>query len=114
MRLPPSAAVRTAACARRLCAAAPPAVKARRSSDRRDADERPSAQPPAARAAFADKPALLLWGLKDIAFRRKELERWNAALPDHELHEFEDCGHFLAEEAPDRVVTALRAFMKRR
>ncbi len=66
------------------------------------------------RAAFADKPALLLWGLKDIAFRRKELERWKTALPDHELHEFEDCGHFLAEEAPDRVVTALRAFMKRR
>ena len=28
-----------------------------------------------ARAAFTDKPALILWGLKDIAFRRKELER---------------------------------------
>ena len=25
----------------------------------------------------------------------------------------EDCGHFLAEEAPDRVVSALRAFMAR-
>ena len=66
------------------------------------------------RAAFADKPALLLWGLKDIAFRRKELERWKSALPNHELREFEDCGHFLAEEAPDRVVAALRDFMKRR
>ena len=65
------------------------------------------------RAAFADKPALLLWGLKDIAFRRKELERWKSALPDHELHEFGDCGHFLAEEAPDRVASALRDFMGR-
>ena len=65
------------------------------------------------RAAFADKPALLLWGLKDIAFRRKELERWKSALPDFELHEFEDCGHFLAEEAPDRVVSALRDFIGR-
>ena len=63
------------------------------------------------RAAFAGKPALILWGLKDIAFRRKELERWTSALPYHELHEFEDCGHFLAEEAPDRVVSALRMFM---
>ena len=63
------------------------------------------------RAAFADKPALLLWGLKDIAFRRKELERWKSALPNHDLHEFEECGHFLAEEAPDRVVSALRDFM---
>ena len=66
------------------------------------------------RATFADKPALLLWGLKDIAFRRKELERWKSALPNREWREFEDCGHFLAEEAPDRVISALRAFMKRR
>ena len=29
------------------------------------------------RSAFADKPAALLWDLKDIAFRRKELERWS-------------------------------------
>ena len=65
------------------------------------------------RAAFADKPALLLWGLKDIAFRRKELERWKSALSGFELREFEDCGHFLAEEAPDRVVSALRGFMGR-
>ena len=65
------------------------------------------------RAAFADKPALLLWGLQDIAFRGKELEWWKTALPNHELHEFADCGHFLAEEAPDRVVSALRDFMER-
>ena len=36
-----------------------------------------------------------------------------SALPDHELHEFEDCGHFLAEEASDRVAAALRDFMGR-
>ena len=65
------------------------------------------------RAAFADKPALVLWGFEDIAFRRKELGRWKSELSDFELHEYEDCGHFLAEEAPDRVLPALRAFMKR-
>ena len=63
------------------------------------------------RAAFADKPALILWGLKDIAFRRKELERSKSALQDVEIHEFEDCRHFLAEEAPGRVVEALGSFM---
>jgi len=66
------------------------------------------------RAAFTGKPALLLWGLKDIAFRRKELERWKSALSDYQLHEFEDCGHFLAEEVPDRVASALRDFMARK
>ncbi|MXZ50537.1 MAG: alpha/beta fold hydrolase, partial [Rhodobacteraceae bacterium] len=64
------------------------------------------------RAAFVDKPALLLWGLKDIAFRRKELEQWKSELPNHKLHIFEDCGHFLAEEAPDRVISALWDFME--
>ena len=65
------------------------------------------------RAAFVDKPALILWGLKDIAFRRKELERWRSALRDVEVHEFEGCGHFAAEEAPGRVVEAVRGFMGR-
>ncbi len=65
------------------------------------------------RAAFVQKPALILWGLKDIAFREQELERWKSELTDFELHEFEDCGHFLAEEAPDRVLLALRAFIRR-
>ena len=65
------------------------------------------------RASFAAKPALLLWGLKDIAFRRKELERWKSALEDCEVHEFADCGHFLAEEAPDRVLPLLRDFLER-
>ena len=63
------------------------------------------------RTAFADKPALLLWGFKDIAFRKKELDRWKSVLTDFELQEFEDCGHFLAEEAPSRVVSSLRAFL---
>ena len=63
------------------------------------------------RAAFADKPALILWGLKYIAFRKNELERWKSALQNVEIHEFENCGHFLAEEEPGRVVAALRAFL---
>ncbi len=39
-------------------------------------------------------------GLEGHRVPRKELERWKSALQDVELHEFEDCGHFLAEEAP--------------
>ena len=65
------------------------------------------------RAAFTDKPAPVLWGLKDVAFRRKELERWRSALREVEVREFKDCGHFRAEEAPSRIVEALRSFMGR-
>ena len=65
------------------------------------------------RKAFTQKPALVLWGMQDIAFRRKELERWKSEMRDFKVHEFEDCGHFLAEECPERVLSALSSFMKR-
>ena len=64
------------------------------------------------RAAFASKPALIVWGHQDMAFRKKELDRWKSALSDVVPHEFEDCGHFLAEEAPETLQTVLRAFIK--
>ena len=63
------------------------------------------------RSAFCTRPALIFWGSKDIAFRTKELDRWRSELADVEVHEFADCGHFLAEEAPERILPALRAFM---
>jgi len=63
------------------------------------------------RGKFAAKPALLLWGHRDIAFRKKELDRWRAALHGYELHEFPDRGHFLAEEATDGVAALLRQFL---
>ena len=65
------------------------------------------------RATFSDKPALVLWGLKDVAFRRKELEQWKWSLRHAEVQEFEDYGQFLGEEAPDRVMKALRIVMRR-
>ena len=65
------------------------------------------------REAFADLPALVLWGMKDIAFRRKELERWKSELTNSEIHEFQGCGHFLAEETPDQILPLLTSFMKR-
>lgn len=67
-----------------------------------------------ARETFTSKPTLIFWGLKDIAFRRKEFDRWKGELADFDAHEFEDCGHFLAEEAPDRILPPLRAFMARK
>ena len=65
------------------------------------------------RSAFTDKPTLLLWGLKDIAFRRKELELWKHNLSNFATREFNDCGHFLAEETPAEVSSALKAFLAR-
>lgn len=65
------------------------------------------------RAAFADKPALLLWGLRDPAFRRKQLQVWQSALANVTVRELPDCGHFVAEEAPETVSAEIDAFIQR-
>ena len=51
--------------------------------------------------------------MKDIAFRRNELEHWQQNVTDCQVYEFKDCGHFLAEEAPDRMLPILRSFLAR-
>lgn len=65
------------------------------------------------RRVFADKPALVLWGLKDPAFRRDQLQVWQAALTNCRTRELRDCGHFVAEEAPDEVGAAIDGHMQR-
>ena len=65
------------------------------------------------RATFVEKPALVFWGLKDIAFRVNELETWKSSLANVEVREFDDCGHFLAEEAPERILPDLREFLSK-
>ena len=51
--------------------------------------------------------------MKDIAFRRKELDRWLAELSNPETHTLDDVGHFVAEEASERVAPLLRDFVGR-
>ena len=50
------------------------------------------------RSALASKRILLAWGMKDIAFREKELRQWQAAFPAAQTVMFPDTGHFVAEE----------------
>lgn len=63
------------------------------------------------RGAFCAKPTLVLWGMRDIAFRKKELDRWVSELSDARVHQLPDIGHFVAEEAPHRVLPLIREFM---
>lgn len=56
------------------------------------------------RDAMKDKKILLVWGLRDIAFREKELKTWSKAFPNAKVVRFKDAGHFIAEEMPDQLV----------
>ncbi len=64
------------------------------------------------RQSFVNKPSLVLWGHKDIAFRQQELSTWQAQLTDCQCHTFGQYGHFLAEEAPDSVTHLMAEFLR--
>lgn len=61
--------------------------------------------------ALADKPTLIVWGLRDIAFRAKELRRWQQAFPAARTVRLESVGHYVQEEAAQRLGDEVEAFL---
>jgi len=60
--------------------------------------------------ALAGRPALIVWGDSDIAFRAQERERWERTFPDHHTVVVEGAGHFVQSDAPERYAGAIRAW----
>jgi haloalkane dehalogenase len=58
-----------------------------------------------------DKPTLFVWGMKDVAFREKELKRWQQVLPNSLTLRLNTVGHFVPEEAPEELGEAVLAFL---
>jgi haloalkane dehalogenase len=55
------------------------------------------------------KPTLLVWGMKDLAFRPgPNIPRMRAAFTDHELVELPQAKHYIQEDAPGRITQAIR------
>jgi pimeloyl-ACP methyl ester carboxylesterase len=65
----------------------------------------------ARRDSIAEKPTLVLWGLEDPAFGESSLERWERTLSDAAVVRLPDVGHFVPDEAADRVNEELAAFL---
>ncbi len=55
-----------------------------------------------------DKEIAILWGMKDIAFREKELIRFEKTFPNAVVRRFRESGHYLAEENPNEMIETLR------
>ncbi|PPJ31616.1 haloalkane dehalogenase [Nocardia nova] len=59
-------------------------------------------------ALLGDKPTLAVWGMRDMVFRPKAcLPRIRAAFADLEIVELPDARHFVQEQAPDAITTAI-------
>ncbi len=54
---------------------------------------------------------MLLWGMRDIAFREKELARWEGLFPKSRTLRFPDGGHYLPEEHPEQFCRELKTFL---
>jgi len=65
----------------------------------------------AKRSLLTDKPKLIVWGMKDIAFREKELNTWIDAFPDAKVIRLDDVGHDVQEEAAGEIGQAVRHFL---
>ena len=57
-------------------------------------------------------PVLIVWGEKDPAFQVQELDQWTARLPEAKVVRLSDVGHFIAEEAPEKLADELEQFIR--
>lgn len=64
-------------------------------------------------SAFADTPCLLAWGLRDFVFDHHFLEEWQRRLPHAEVHRYEDCGHYILEDAAPGLIDIIAEFLDR-
>jgi cis-3-alkyl-4-acyloxetan-2-one decarboxylase len=64
-------------------------------------------------AKLADKPALILWGLKDFVFDRDYFDEWCRRFPRAEAIGFADAGHYVLEDAGETCLARIGDFLGR-
>lgn len=60
---------------------------------------------------FKDHPILMCWGDDDFCFTPAFREEFQRRYPAAEVHHWEDVGHYVMEDAPDRLLSAMDAFI---
>jgi haloalkane dehalogenase len=64
------------------------------------------------RTHFRDRPAHICWGMRDVLFGEAVLDLWQQTLPAAGVTRVEDAGHFLQEDAHERVISALLTLLR--
>jgi haloalkane dehalogenase len=59
-------------------------------------------------SVLSDRPALVVWGTKDFAFRAVERRRWEQVFPRHRTVLLDGAGHYIQEDAAQDIVAAIR------
>jgi len=59
---------------------------------------------------LADRPALIVWGLRDFAFQEAERARFERIFVNHTTVLLHNASHFLQEDAGDQIAESIRDF----
>ena len=57
-------------------------------------------------------PMLICWGEHDFVFDNDYLSEWQRRFPEAEVHRFQDAGHYVLEDAPEKIISLTQAFLK--
>lgn len=56
-------------------------------------------------------PMLILWGQHDFVFNDAFLDEWRRRFPAAEVRVFEDAGHYVLEDAAERIIPRMEKFL---
>ncbi len=62
---------------------------------------------------LADRPVCLIWGMRDWCFTPHFLQRFLEFFPAAEVHRLQDAGHYVVEDAHERIVPWIESFLDR-
>jgi len=55
----------------------------------------------------------LIWGMRDWCFTPKFLERFLEFFPAAEVHRLADAGHWVVEDAHERIIPLVEKFLEK-
>ncbi len=63
-------------------------------------------------AQFKDRKMLICWGMKDWCFNASFLTTWIERFPNAEVERYADAGHYVLEDAHERIAPRVLEFLK--
>jgi haloalkane dehalogenase len=62
---------------------------------------------------FLNIPMLICWGEHDFVFDSDYLDEWIRRFPDAEVHRFAEAGHYVLEDASEKIISIVDRFLRR-
>jgi haloalkane dehalogenase len=59
---------------------------------------------------FENHPVQIIWGAHDFVFNDHFLRHWQEIFPQAEVHRIEDAGHYVVEDAHERILPMMEEF----